>query len=126
MPKTGLDINASAYIIESVVNKMVDWGQAVLIFILGIGTVFAVLILLWAILALMKVVFYRPESKAVAPAVAPKMSAPAARSERKMSTPKVVASAPPANEDELVAVFTAAVAADSNSTNLRVKSYKKM
>jgi len=105
---------------------MVDWGQAVLIFILGIGTVFAVLILLWAILALMKVVFYRPETKATAPVAAPKASTPAAKSERKMSTPKVVASAPPVNEDELVAVFTAAVAADSNSTNLRVKSYKKM
>ncbi len=105
---------------------MVDWGQAVLIFVLGIGTVFAVLILLWAILALMKVVFCRPESKQVPPAVAPKASAPAAKSERKMSTPKVVASAPPANDDELVAVFTAAIAADANSTNLRVKSYKKM
>ncbi len=105
---------------------MVDWGQAVLIFILGIGTVFAVLILLWAILALMKVIFCRPASEKATPVTAPKTSAPAARNERKMSTPKVVASAPPANEDELVAVFTAAVAADANSTNLRVKSYKKI
>lgn len=109
---------------------MVDWGQAVLIFVLGIGTVFAVLILLWAILALMKVFFYKPEKASSAPAAAPKANAPAAApaaaSEKKMSTPKVVASAPPANEDELVAVLNGAVAAYANSTNLRVKSYKKM
>ena len=104
---------------------MVDWGQAVLIFILGIGTVFAVLILLWAILALMKVVFDRP-AKASAPE-ASKTSAPAApaASTKKMSTPKKVATKAPDNEDELVAVLNGAVAAHANSTNLRVKSYKK-
>ncbi len=111
-------------------KEMVDWGQAVLIFVLGIGTVFAVLILLWAILALMKVVFYKPEGATAAPAEEVKASAPAAapaaRSEKKMSAPKKVASAPPENEDELVAILNGAVAAYAGSTGLRVKSYKKM
>ena len=104
---------------------MVDWGQAVLIFILGVGTVFAVLILLWAILALMKVVFDRP-AKVGAPE-ASKASAPAASkaSAKKMSVPKMVATKAPDNEDELVALLNGAVAAYANSTNLRVKSYKK-
>ena len=102
---------------------MVDWGQAVLIFILGIGTVFAVLILLWAILALMKVVFDRPAKEVEAPA-ATKSGAPAA-SAKKMSTPKKVATKAPENEDELVALLNGAVAAYANSTSLRVKSYKK-
>ena len=105
---------------------MVDWGQAVLIFILGIGTVFAVLILLWAILALMKVFFYKPEQAATTPA-APKASAPAApaASAKKMSTPKKVATKAPENEDELVALLNGAVAGYTGVTNLRVKSYKK-
>lgn len=106
---------------------MVDWGQAVLIFVLGIGTVFAVLILLWAILALMKVIFSKTAKEAPVPAAAPKASAPAApaASTRKMSTPKAVATKAPENEDELVAILNGAVAAYANSVNLRVKSYKK-
>ncbi len=117
--------------IESVVKSMVDWGQALLIFVLGIGTVFAVLIVLWAILALMKVVFAKSSEKAAeAPKAAPKAQAPAAapavNGERKMSTPKKVAKAAPSNEDELVAILNGAVAAYASSTNLRVKSYKKM
>jgi len=107
---------------------MVDWGQAVLIFVLGISTVFAVLILLWAILALMKLFFYRPEQANAISAQAPAKSEPSKTviNEMKMSTPKVVASAPPANEDELIAILNGAVAAYADSTNLRVKSYKKI
>ena len=105
---------------------MVDWGQAVLIFILGVGTVFAVLMILWAVLAVMKVVFAKSGSKAVESKPAPQTSAPVKKSELKMSTPKSVASAPPANEDELVAILTSAIAVSANSMNLRVKSYKKL
>ena len=102
----------------------VDWGQAVLIFILGIVTVFLVLIILWTVLAIMKVVF----SKANNEVSAPKTDTPhkAVKSEKKMSAPKVVATAPPANEDELIAILNGAVAAYADSTSLRVKSYKKM
>jgi len=99
-----------------------------LIFVLGISTVFAVLILLWAILALMKLFFYRPEQTNAISAQAHAKSEPSKTviNERKMSTPKVVASAPPANEDELIAILNGAVAAYADSTNLRVKSYKKI
>lgn len=105
----------------------VDWGQAVLIFVLGIGTVFAVLILLWAILAIMAVIFGKTAKadKPSAPAQA-NNNASAVKSEKKMSTPKKVASAPPANDDELVAVLNSAVVGYTGSANVRVKSYKKM
>lgn len=107
---------------------MVDWGQAVLIFILGISTVFLVLIILWAILALMKVVFYKPqqENNAVKSTETNTSAANTVKYEKKMSTPKRVATAPPAKEDELVALLSSAIVAYSGNTNLRVKSYKKM
>lgn len=118
--------------VASAVKEPVDWGYAILIFILGIGTVFAVLILLWAILALMKVVFANSSKDAAsAPAAAPKAApAPQANASKqsslKMSTPKKVANSAPQNEDELVALLNGAVAAYAGTTNLRVKSYKKM
>lgn len=118
---------------ENVISK-VDWMNALLIFVLGIGTVFVVLAVLWGILAAMKVVFSKSgsatESAAVtqkesAPVTQPKASAPV-KAEKKMSTPKSVATAPPTSEDELVAIFTAAISAAADSTTLRVKSYKKL
>lgn len=108
----------------------VDWAEAVLIFILGICTVFAVLILLWAILSLMKFVFYKENTVSAEDIVKPvntqKAPAPAVATEKKMSTPKTVATAPPSDEDELVALLNGAVAAYANTTTLRVKSYKKI
>lgn len=98
-------------------TQAVDWGQAVLIFVLGIGTVFAVLILLWAILKLMKVVFYR-EPK---PAAQPQQAAPA-----QLESP--VKEIPAADDSELVAVLTAAVACCLNTStyNLKIRSYRKL
>lgn len=99
--------------------ESVDWGQAVLIFILGMGTVFAVLILLWAILKLMKVVFYREEK-----------SEPAGQ---QTSAPAPEPAAQPMNQaaadgDELIAVLTAAVAASMNTSTyrLKIRSYRKL
>lgn len=95
--------------------ESVDWGQAVLIFILGMGTVFAVLILLWAILKLMKVVFYRepqtaPAQETAAPA---EQAAPAAA---------------PADDDALIAVLMAAIACSLNTSTyrLKIRSYRKL
>lgn len=103
------------------------WGEAVTIFILGIGTVFAVLILLWAILAVMKVVFAKKAVEAPVAAPAPKQnSLNANQSSRKMSTPKKVATSAPQDENELVALLNGAVAGYTGATNLRVKSYKKV
>lgn len=119
----------AAEVATDVTKESVNWGEAVLIFILGIGTVFAVLIILWAILALMKVIFAKTSVAATtaAPkaAPAPQASAPK-QSSLKMSTPKKVATSAPQNEDELVALLNGAVAAYAGTTNLRVKSYKKM
>ena len=109
---------------ENVISK-VDWVQALLIFVLGVATVFAVLAVLWGILACMKLVFAK--SGKASETDAPKVKSPApAKTERKMSTPAKVATSAPEDKDELVAIFTAAVNAVDGSTNLRVKSYKKL
>lgn len=100
----------------------VDWGQAVVIFVLGIGTVFTVLILLWAILKLMAVVFggkntpSKPVQTPSAPAAAP---APAANVAQAVAV---------ADDSELVAVLTAAVAACMNTStyNLKIRNYRKL
>ncbi len=110
---------------ENVISK-VDWTEALLIFVLGIGTVFAVLVVLWAILAAMKVVFSKSESETKSAPIAQQKASAPVKAEKKMSTPKSVATAPPTSEDELVAIFTAAVSAAADSTTLRVKSYKKL
>ena len=107
-------------------ENVVDWGQAVTIFILGIGTVFAVLILLWAILAVMKVIFAKASKETPVAASAPAAAPAPAQSTRKMSTPKKVATSAPQDENELVALLNGAVAGYTGVTNLRVKSYKKV
>ena len=68
--------------------------------LIGMGMIFAVLGLLWAVLAVFKLVFARPkkEKKTEAPAIAPAVVDEAVVEEV-------------ANDDELVAVITAAVAA---------------
>lgn len=104
--------------------QSVDWGQAVLIFVLGIGTVFAVLILLWAILKLMKVVFYR-EPK---PAAQPQQKAPAQLEPAATAATAATAEPAAADDSELVAVLTAAVACCLNTStyNLKIRSYRKL
>ena len=108
-------------------SEQVDWGQAVLIFVLGVATVFAVLMILWGILALMKVVFDKSRNCEQSSSKSePTATKTPIVNEKKMSTPKAVATSAPSDEDELLAIFTAAIAAYGNSTNLRVKSYKKL
>ncbi|MBR2476899.1 MAG: OadG family protein [Clostridia bacterium] len=115
--------------LQTVANQPVDWARAVTIFILGVGTVFAVLIILWAILAVMKVIFARPAKDAPAAASAPaqnSLNSNNKQSSRKMSTPKKIAKSAPQDENELVALLNGAVAGYTGVTNLRVKSYKKV
>ncbi len=74
-------------------------GQMTLI---GLGMVFAVLAILWAVLSIFKIIFAKPEPK--------KQTAPAPVAPQ----PKAVEPAPVVNtagDDELIAVITAAVAA---------------
>lgn len=70
--------------------------------LIGMGMIFSVLSILWAVLAVFKLVFARPASKKAEKTVAP-APAPVAEPE-----PEVVAAD---SDDELVAVLTAAVAA---------------
>ncbi len=92
-------------------------GEGLQVTVTGLLIVFSVLIILMAILMLMKVVFYRPdaEKKPQAPAAAP-APVPAAKTE------------PDMNEDELIAVLTAAVAASLNTStyHLNIKSYRRI
>lgn len=83
----------------------------------GMSIVFLVLILLMIILMLMKVIFYKDPSK-------------------QKAEPKIVEKTAPTEEikadniddEELVAVLTAAVAASLNTStyNLRIKSYRRV
>ena len=88
--------------------------------LLGMGVVFAVLIILWAVLAMFRVVFYKaPEGEKKAEAVkaqAP-VAAPAAQ-------PAPVAYT---DDAELVAVITAAIASmlDVPETSFRVVSFRR-
>ena len=75
-------------------------GQMTLI---GMGMIFAVLALLWGVLAIFKIVFAKPEPKKAKPVAEVK------------ATPVVVTEPEPVaaeqSDDELIAVITAAVAA---------------
>ena len=93
-------------------------GQMTLI---GMGMIFAVLSLLWAVLAIFKIVFARPKKeKTAAPVAAP---AP---------VEETVVEEDASNDDELVAVITAAVAAymaqeepDAAPNGFRVVSFRR-
>lgn len=80
--------------------------------VLGLSIVFSVLIVLMIVLALFKVIFYRqPKTKNTpVPAEAPSQEV-----------------TDDTDEDELIAVLTAAVAASLNTStyNLRIKSYRR-
>ncbi|MDO5397095.1 MAG: OadG family protein [bacterium] len=85
----------------------------------GLAIVFGVLVILMCVLCLFKVIFYKDPSKQAKPAAAapvPAAPAPAAKAEEDV------------NEDELIAVLTAAVAASLNTStyNLQIKSYRRI
>ncbi len=85
--------------------------------ILGMGVIFSVLIILWAVLSVFKLVFYKkPSDVSEAPAPAP---APAATAKPEPATA--------ADDAELVAVITAAIAAmmDAPQTSFRVVSFRR-
>ena len=106
-----LEINLNQPI-ESFSEKLLYGGQMLLI---GMGTVFAVLILLWACLSVFKIVFH---------------DLPAKRTSPDATTPKAVVDVPSGNaalptwgsDDEIVAVIAAAIAAaESESSGLKFK-----
>ena len=82
--------------------------------VLGLAIVFSVLVVLMLILMLFKVIFYKdPKKKAVKAEAAPV---------------ETVSEEPQVNEEELIAVITAAVAASLNTStyNLQIKSYRRI
>ena len=85
----------------------------------GLSIVFGVLIILMIVLMLFKVIFYKDPSKKAAPAPAPAPAAPA---------PVQTAAKDDMDEDELIAVLTAAVAASLNTSTykLQIKSYRRV
>ena len=104
------------------------WLYALEMMLLGMGMIFAVLGVLWGVLAIFKLVFARPAKK-------DKKDAPVSKAEETVVSDPVVASAPvaAANDDaELVALLTAAIVAyesenNPNATpvNFRVVSYRR-
>lgn len=80
--------------------------------VLGLSIVFSVLIILMIVLALFKVIFYRAPKKEIKPVT---------------TAVSVNETAEDTDEDELIAVLTAAVAASLNTStyNLRIKSYRR-
>lgn len=85
--------------------------------VIGLAIVFAVLIILMIVLSLFKVIFYKkPKTQAAPAAAAPAQAAPVEEE-----------TADDTDEEELIAVLTAAVAASLNTStyNLRIKSYRR-
>ncbi len=94
--------------------------------VIGLGTVFAVLAILWGVLELMRVIFTQktettPEKES-APAPIP-VPAPAPV----VAQPVAVAS-DAADDEELIAILTAAIAASLNTSTykLNIKSYRQI
>jgi len=82
----------------------------------GLTIVFSVLVILMIVLMLMKKIFYKEPGKA--------------KAEVKTETVPVPAPAPQktTNDEELIAVLTAAIAASLNTStyNLKIKSYRRI
>ena len=84
--------------------------------VLGLAIVFSVLIVLMLILMLFKVIFYKdPKKKTV-------------KVEETAPVQTVEVTEPQMNEEELIAVITAAIAASLNTStyNLQIKSYRRV
>lgn len=103
-----------------ITGKGLSLGEALetggMVTALGLTIVFSVLIILMIVLMLFKVIFYREPKKAEDNAA-----------ETAVETEVQPISSEP-NNDELIAVLTAAVAASLNTStyNLRIKSYRRV
>ncbi|MBR5236086.1 MAG: OadG family protein [Clostridia bacterium] len=94
------------------------YAQGAVVSVIGLCTVFLVLAILWGVLELMRVFFTAPK-KQTKPAKAQSAPAPAA------PAPAPVAVA---DDGELIAVLTAAIAASLNrpASSLNIRSYRKV
>lgn len=96
-------------------------GTGGMVTITGVAIVFAVLIILMLVLMLFKVIFYKDPKKQNV------QSAPKAQEEKK-NVDLAPVNVPSQDDDELIAVFTAAIAASLNTStyNLCIKSYRRV
>ena len=86
----------------------------IVVAVIGLATVFVVLAILWGVLEIMRVIFGQASNKLEAPKIAP--------------APAPVPQAPSTEEDDIIAVLTAAVAAmlDKPASGLQIKSYRRV
>lgn len=97
------------------------FGEGLKVTGLGMGIVFSVLIILMIVLCLFKVIFYKePKQEAAAAADVPEAPAPVSAVRQEPENDM--------DDEELIAVLTAAVAASLNTStyNLRIKSYRRV
>ncbi len=85
--------------------------------VVGLGIVFLVLLILMLVLCLFRLIFYKDPEKAK------KTEVPAVA-----ETPVIEVKEEAQDEDELIAILTAAVAASLNTStyNLQIKSYRRV
>ncbi len=89
--------------------------------VVGLCTVFAVLIILMLVLKVFDVIFYKPLKPAQKEEVKTEKVVPVVKA-------PVAQSAESEDDEELIAVLTAAIAASLNTTtyNLKIKSYRRI
>lgn len=92
--------------------------------LLGMGVVFLALIILWAVLSVFRLVFYKPATDEKKAAEASK---PQSKSEPVSESVTEVTTLPQTDDAELVAVITAAIASmlDAPHTSFRVVSFRR-
>lgn len=89
--------------------------------VVGLSIVFAVLIILMIVLMLFEKIFYKPQKPA-------EVKKPEPAKQEAVKAAEAPAAGDNADDEELIAVLTAAVAASLNTStyNLRIKSYRRV
>ena len=101
---------------------MVNWGNALLVAVLGMGIVFIVLILIMCVLLIMEKIF-APKKKTVK---TPEKTETVQKAPE--TAPKRAVEAKTNGDGEIIAAITAAICASLNTSsyNIRIKSYRKL
>lgn len=95
-------------------------GEGLQVTVVGLCIVFSVLLILMLVLMGMKVIFYKPANK--------EESTKMISDPKRAALPKAEEPKTDADEGELIAILTAAVAASLNTStyNLKIKSYRRV
>lgn len=100
---------------------MVNWGNALLVAVLGMGIVFIVLILIMCVLLIMEKIF-APKKKTF------KTAEKAETAQKAPETAPKITEVKTNDDSEIIAAITAAICASLNTSsyNIRIKSYRKL